>query len=293
MLVAVAFCVLSGCSGDVLKTAYSGDSGFAFASSVLNVEVSDADGNQIYVPVYRGSETFDTVEIDFEYDISESGSSDPEWADADPDGIFSLISRKIIFAEGSNTAYALVRFKDINSLGTTEKYRIRLSLKNDVSPSGRDRVVMSVNRKLTFDLVGECDYFDACIFEKSYKAEIYVAREAEIYRVADPYTEGLIAEEYAANGWMGTPSEYVQFTVDGDGYITYEPFCTGLLVEGKYNAYAYYPSTYMWGKDFSEFDSQNKKLSDKVLQLYPVYCLPDFQYGFLNDGAYPVTITLP
>ncbi|MFR0773746.1 MAG: hypothetical protein ACLSH3_08095 [Alistipes finegoldii] len=73
---------------------------------------------------------------------------------------------------------------------------------------------------------------------------------------------------------MGTPSAYVQFAVDAKGQITYEPFCTGMMVNAKYTAYAYYPGEYIWGKDFSDYNKENKKLSDKVLQLYPVYCLP-------------------
>ena len=109
----------------------------------------------------------------------------------------------------------------------------------------------------------------------------------------DPYTEGLVKEDRAENGWMGTPSAYVQFAVDANGQITYEPFCTGMMVNAKYTAYAYYPGEYIWGKDFSDYNKENKKLSDKVLQLYPVYCLPEYQYGFLNDGAYPLTVTLP
>ena len=66
-----------------------------------------------------------------------------------------------------------------------------------------------------------------------------------------------------------------------------------MKVQGKYLAYAYYPSEYQWGKDFSQYASENRRISEKELQLYPVYCLPDFQYGFLNDGAYRLTVTLP
>ena len=40
--------------------------------------------------------------------------------------------------------------------------------------------------------------------------DIYKAAEADIYRVMDPYTKGLIAEEYAANGFMDTPPAYVE-----------------------------------------------------------------------------------
>ena len=66
-----------------------------------------------------------------------------------------------------------------------------------------------------------------------------------------------------------------------------------MKVQGRYLAWAYYPGEYQWGKDFSSFNSRNRQLSEKVFQLYPVYCLPDFQYGFLNEGAYPLTIVLP
>lgn len=292
LITASVSAILCGCDQNVYKATYHGDSGFGFGSGVLNVEVSDEDRNRISVPIYRGSEEYDMVSIGFEYDISEEGASEPEWSPEDPDGVFSLTTSNVVFADGANTASALVRFNDLNSLGVTDKYRIRLTLKGDVSPSGRSQVIITVSRKLTFELLGQCDYFDACLFNDSYQTEIYKAREAEIYRVSDPYTEGLMAEDYAANGWMGSPSEFVEFSVDEEGFITYEPFNTGMLVEGKNSAWGYYPSTYVWGKDFSEFDSENRKLSDTVFQLYPVYCLPDFQYGFLNDGAYPVTITL-
>lgn len=287
-----AIIFLSCCDQNAYKATYDGESGFAFGSSVLNVEVSDDDRNSIRIPVYRGSEEFDVVSIGFEYDVSEKSSSDPVWADADPDGIFSLTTSNIVFADGAYTASALIRFNDLNRLGVSDKYRLRLTLKNDISPSGRSQIVITVSRKLTFVLIGKCEYLDVCVFEKAYTSEIYKAEEASIYRVADPYSEGLMAEDYAANGWMGSPSEYIEFSVGDDGIITYEPFNTGMLVQGLYDAYCYYPSTYVWGKDFSEYDKENKRLSDTVFQLYPVYCLPDFQYGFINDGAYPITITL-
>lgn len=284
--------MLAGCDRNVYKATYEGEAGFGFASGVLNVEVSGDDRNSISVPVYRGSEEFSSASIGFEYDVSESGSSDPEWAEADPDGVFSLTTGNVVFADGSYTANALIRFNDIDNLGVTDKYRMRLTLKNDVSPSGRGQTVVTVSRKLTFESIGQCEYLDICLFEKPYRSAISKAAEADIYRIEDPYSEGLMEEDFAANGWMGTPSEYVQFSVDDNGHITYEPFCTGMLVEGKYNAYCYYPGTYVWGKDFSEYDKENRKISDTVFQLYPVYCLPDFQYGFLNEGAYPITVTL-
>lgn len=198
-----------------------------------------------------------------------------------------------MFPDEAVEANAIIRFSDIAKMGIMDRYKMRLTIKDQLSPSNRNQVIVTVNRKLTFDYLGKCTYSDSCIFDHSYQADIYRAQEAEIYRVMDPYTEGLVKEEYAENGWMGKVPNYIQFSVDADGYIYYEPFTTGMLLNGLYMAWAYFPGEYQWGKDFSSYNSLNKKIDDKTLKLYPVYCLPDYQYGFLNDGVYPLTITLP
>ncbi len=282
--------ILISCSSDNIGPVYSGAAGFGFPSTVINAEVSGADNNRILVPINRGSFDEGTAELSFELDLS-TDSSNPQWSEQDPQGIFSLMTPNVIFPDNAYTAYAMVRFSDINKMGLTDKYRIRLTIKDKLSPSNRNSVIVTVNRKLTFDFLGKADYFDACIFEKGYTCDVYKASEADVYRVIDPYTEGLIAEEYAVYGMMGDTPEYVQFICDEDGNITYEPFNTGMLVNG-YRAFCYYPGEYQWGKDFTAFNEKNKRISDKVFQLYPVYCLPDFQFGFLNEGVYPLTITL-
>lgn len=285
--------VCLSCSKEQKGELYQWESGLAFGSSVLNVELSADDENQILVPVYRGSESVDIAVLTLQFDASEKGGASAEWVDSDPAGIFSLIARRLIFADGSYTAYAQIRFNSLDKMGIGKKYRMRLSLGDGtLSPSEKGEVVITASRRLTFKSIGTCLWTDRCVFDGTYEAEVYKAEEAEIYRVMDPYTEGLRAEDYADSGWLGTPSEYVQFTVRDDGSIYYEPFCTGMNVQGKYPAYAYYPSEYQWGKDFSSFDAMNKKISDKEFQLYPVYCLPSFQYGFLNDGAYQLTMVL-
>lgn len=49
----------------------------------------------------------------------------------------------------------------------------------------------------------------------------------------DPYREGLVAEEYAANGWMGSTPDYVEFHCEGN-HIIFNEFPTGMLFNGKY-----------------------------------------------------------
>ncbi len=283
-----ALLLCSACTDSQMGTEYSGQAGLAFASSVINAEVGEEDGGQILVPINRGGMAVEQAELSLEF---EDGNS--QWVEKDPAGIFSLVAKRVLFMDGSYTAYAQIHFTDLDQMGIGTKYRMRLSINGSLSPSGRGSVIVTASRKLTFDYLGKCSWLDICLFEKSYQADIYRAREAEIYRVADPYSEGLVAEEYAQNGWMGTPDEFVQFSVKSDGSVYYEPFCTGMNVQGKYPAYGYYPTEYIWGKDFSMYAERNRKISDREIQLYPVYCLPAMSYGFLNDGAYPVTVTLP
>lgn len=295
----IAAAILAVCTASCKKAegpVYNESTGFAFAANVLNAEVTKEDEGKLLVPVYRGTCDYNSASIAFEFDAAPEGSSKPDWVSADPSDIFSLISKKVSFADDSYTSYAQIRFGDVDKLGISKKYKMRLSIGSELSPSMRDTVVVTVSRKLTFKKYGDCTYFDECIFDNSYNAVIYKAEEAEIYRISDPYKEGLIAEEYAAEGLMGETPDYVKFSVEPDGHIVFTEFPTGMLVPtgGGKNcmAWIYYPSAYKWGKDFSEYDEKNQKLSDKHFQLYGVYCLPDFQYGFLNDGIYRIDINV-
>lgn len=280
-----------GCSKNI-GAEYTGESGFAFASGVLYTEVSEDDKGSIEIPIYRGiGSDVQQAPIKFQYDASESGSSDPVWKDVDPSGVFSLISHTVTFAQNSCDAKVRVRFSDLSKLKVSRKYRFKLEITDGVSPSNRSTVVVTVSKKLIFEKYGDCTYFDECIFEKAYNTEIYKAAGENIYRVKDPYTEGLIAEEYAAMGWMGQTPDYVEFSVEGD-HILFTEFPTGMLVNQVYMAYAFYPSDYVWGRDFSKYDEQCKKLSDKHFQLYAVYCLPSFQHGYLNEGIYKIDINV-
>lgn len=280
------------CEKGEIGALYEGESGYAFASSVLYAEVSTDDDGILEIPIYRGiGDGTGKVSIDFHYDSAPSDASNPVWVEDDPHGIFSLLTPTVTFAENSCEAIVRVKFGDSNKLRTADKYRMKLDIIDGVSPSERSSVIVTVTKKLVFEKYGDCTYTDYCIFENSYITEIYKAQGEEIYRVMDPYRQGLIAEEYAAEGWMGTPPDYVEFTCEGD-HISFKEFPTGMLFNKTHMAYAYYPSDYIWGRDFSKYDAQNKKLNDKHFQLYAVYCLPTFQYGYMNDGIYMIDIVV-
>lgn len=283
---------ITSCDKENTGAIYGGESGFAFASPVLYAEVSEEDGGFLEIPVYRGIDgDASQALISFQYDTSPLETSDPEWTDADPAGIFSLITPKVTFATNSCEAKARIRFGDYEKLKTSSKYRMKLEIADAVSPSQRSSVIVTVTKRLVFKKYGDCSYFDECIFEKAYDSEIYKAEGEEIYRVMDPYHEGLVAEDYAAQGWLGETPDYVEFSCDGD-HISFKQFATGMLFNKTHMAWVYYPSDYVWGRDFSKYDAQNKKLDDKHFQLYAVYCLPSFQYGYMNDGIYKIDIVV-
>lgn len=286
----VAAMALLSCTRENEGALYDGESGFAFASNVLYAEVSSDDKGTLEIPVYRGvNGTAQQAHVSFKYDTAPQDASTPVWEDADPNDVFSLVSSKVTFSPNSCKALVRLRFSDTGKLKTSVKYRMRLDIIDGVSPSGRSTITVTVTKKLVFKKYGDCDYFDECIFEKAYGTEIYKADGEEIYRVMDPYREGLVAEEYAANGWMGSTPDYVEFHCEGN-HIIFNEFPTGMLFNGKYMAYAYFPSDYKWGRDFSKYDAHNLKLDDKHFQLYAVYCLPSFQYGYMNDGIYKIDI---
>lgn len=289
-------CVTASCQKPVGAT-YSGEGGFAFASNVLNVELTPEDDGLLNVPLYRSSLDVNGARVRFEYDVSESGSSNPIWSETDPDGVFSLLSGKVNFADVAYRSYAKISFSDVSALGFSSKYRMRLYIEGNSSPSNRDTTVLTVSRKLTFEEIGECSVFDHCMFDNAYTCKLFKARECDVYRVMDPFTQGLIAEEYAQEGLMQNPPAYIQFECHADGLITFEPFPTGMLVPTPSGAlcmaWVYYPGEYRWGKDFSRWNAENRKVSQKLFQLYGVHCLPDFQYGFLDEGIYAIDIVLP
>jgi len=280
----------AACDKDNVGALYEGESGFAFASGVLYAEVSEDDKGTVEIPIYRGiAGSAQQAAVKFQFDVSETDSDTPVWKDEDPSGVFSLISPKVTFSENSCESKVRVRFGDISKLSISRKYRIKLDIMEGISPSSRNSVVLTVTKKLIFEKYGDCTWFDECIFENAYPTEIYKAVDEEIYRVRDPYTQGLIAEEYAEMGWMGKTPDYVEFTVSGS-HIDFTEFQTGMLVNAVYMAYAYYPGDYVWGRDFSKYNEKCRKIDDKHFQLYAVYCLPDYQHGYLNDGIYCIDI---
>ena len=279
----IAACLAFSCSDGNVAALYTGEDGFAFASGIAYAEVGPEDEGRILIPIYRSGFGVNGAKVSFSV-------SRPD-GDEDPGTLFSLLTPNVIFPDGALSSNVQIRVSDISKMSLTGKYRLNLKIKENLTPSMRDEVAVTASRKLTFEPFGRASVMDNCMFEKAYETDILKARETEAYRVKDPFREGLVAEEYAENGWMENPPEYIQFIVAPDGLITYEPFRTGMKVNGKHMAWACHPSAYTQA-DFSAKIPENRKLSEKVFQLYPVYYLPEVFDGYLHEGAYPLVITV-
>ncbi|MCI2083149.1 MAG: hypothetical protein LKK19_03190 [Bacteroidales bacterium] len=277
--------LFSGCSRDIKGTLYSGEGGFGFSSSVLNVESTAEDDGKILVPVYRSTlDGGNEVRIGFAFYNNDT----KEYQTSDPDNNFSLTTSKVVFADDSYESHAQIRFADLSAMGISEKHRMKLTILGDVGPAGDSVVTITVNRKLTFDYLGEGLYHDEFLFYDSYPVDIYSAREAEIIRIMDPYTEGLVKEEYVANGCSYTPDSYVDIFTNSDSTVYFAPIAIGFLYEGTRKVYAYYPGDYT-ELDYTSYSKDSRWTDSKTINLSPIYAVPD--YGHFD--VFPITIDLP
>ena len=283
--------------GPLYEKGTSEEAGISFNSSVLSIHLP-VGSTYFDVPVVRGDISVQTATVKFSFDTTYTGSAaDSLWVDEDPDGIFSLSASRVVFRDETLTSYARINVSDIEKMSPSMKYKMRLSLKGREDDFRNSVVTISVSRLLDFSYYCDCMFLDNCIFENSYRCKLYKAEGCEVYRLMDPYSEGLQKEEYYENSCAANPPAYVEFSCDAlTGLVSYEPFYTGMLVPTGatvLKAYAYHPASYKtsWGRDFSAKIVENYKVSDGCFHLCPVYCLPDLSYGYLNEGAYELIIT--
>ncbi|MBR1870038.1 MAG: hypothetical protein IJ799_08265 [Bacteroidales bacterium] len=283
LIFAAALVAAVSCGDGNVAALYEGADGFAFPSGIAYVEVGPEDEGRMLLPIHRSGFGVSVAKVELKTERPDGFE--------DPGSNFSLLTPNVVFPDGALTSNVQIRIADVGKMSLTGKYRLVLRIKDDLTPSGRGELLVTASRRLTFEPFGRATVMDNCMFDKAYETDIMKAAETDAYRVMDPYRQGLVAEDYAAEGWMQDPPAYIQFLVADDGSITYEPFRTGMKVNGKYMAWACHPSAYT-SADFSSKIAENKRLSEKVFQLYPVYYLPDVHDGYLNDGAYPLVITV-
>ncbi|MEG0463985.1 MULTISPECIES: hypothetical protein [Bacteroides] len=181
LVVVLAFGIIgmTSCDSEPEGTIYNSTAlDAAFFSTQLNTELAAQDNGVIEVPIYRAGKNGEAsvkVQID-------SKTIDQ--------GLFSLTSPTVSFADGESSAVAKIGF-DLSKLGVTDVYTIVLSLVDptEASPSGVKTIKINAQRKLTWETFGTGLYTDG-LFEDSWEQLIEKAKEGNIYRLPDCVVKG-------------------------------------------------------------------------------------------------------
>ena len=287
LLLVIAGTVFSSCEQKVEGALFDSNNqhiGFSFASTVLNVETSASDYNVIRVPIYRVKNSGNMISVScLFYDKTKD-----EYVENDPNRIFRFTTPRVIFSDDSNIGYAQISYSDIEALGVTDKYQMKLKIAENVSYGGTQETNVTISRRLTFNPIGKGTFYDEFLFYKTYDVEIQKAEEANVYRVMDPFSEGLVAEDYVKNGWYTAPSRYVQIEIKSDNSVRFDEFVNGMYFQARYVVCGINPPerTENLDKDLSSF---HNSFDGKTITLYPFYYIKN--YGFFD--CFPMVITLP
>ena len=197
----------------------------------------------------------------------------------------------ITFEAGKASAEYVIRFNDL-IIG--ESYTATIALPDSLtSVSGNTSCAVSISLNYNWISLGTGKFIDDFILGEEYDVEILQAEGFPIYRIMNPYTQGL-ADALAAGDLapekVGKPASYIEISVDEDGLVYYDYFATGYLYSGTDMVYALHPSEAyedpaMW--------QHNCEIEEGVFQLAPYY----YMFGLggwdytQEDGI--IVITLP
>ncbi|WP_291527973.1 hypothetical protein [Bacteroides sp. UBA939] len=194
----------------------------AFASTQMNAELSAEDNGVLRVPVYRGNTG---AEASVGISVDEATTEE---------GIFTLSSSTIAFAQGNAVGYAELRFS-MDDLSATDKYTIVLTIddENALSPAQCGEITVSAQRKLTWENYGTGIYTSQ-LFGDAWEQPIQKAKEGNIYRLPDCIMEGypfvftLSDDNQKLVNWGLQPTGYRDATY---GMMYYSP--TGMERQGN------------------------------------------------------------
>ncbi len=205
--------LIVGCNQDNIGALYSdgGKPQVAFSSTVLLKSMTPADNNEIQVAVYRTSNKGTTPQVKLNF--VPSGISI---------GKFTLKTPTLSFVDGSNVAYAVIGYTDINALKATAKYAMTLQIidTTDWSPSNMNVIAITAQRQLTFEPFGT-GTFTSTFFGGTWNQPILKAQEGDVYRLPALYPK---------DDYMNPAVGYdFTFAVNPDNTISFDPQQTGYV----------------------------------------------------------------
>lgn len=252
----------------------------AFTACGDDVEYSPADkpvNAQVYFPTTNGA-TVDLSKDKTSFDVTLMRAKTDE-AITVPitvtgGGSFFTIPTSVSFAQGVDKAVLSISYNP-ESLEYDAYSEIKLTIGDEsaTTPYGMAQYVFKAGIPAPWTSLGKATFSDAFLFANKYSVELQRNDlNPSLYRLVDPYSEGLTKESFTSNG---DQSLYVEFTLlkpgdkIGDVTITMEDlvyfpyYCTGFFnTSNDYNTNvdAHHPS------DFSSLNSEAAWTFNRVLQ---------------------------
>ncbi len=252
----------------------------AFTACGDDVEYSPADkpvNAQVYFPTTNGA-TVDLSKDKTSFDVTLMRAKTDEAITvpitATGGGSFFTIPTSVSFAQGVDKAVLSISYNP-ESLEYDAYSEIKLTIGDEsaTTPYGMAQYVFKAGIPAPWTSLGKATFSDAFLFANKYSVELQRNDlNPSLYRLVDPYSEGLTKEGFTSNG---DQSPYVEFTLlkpgdkIGDVTITMEDlvyfpyYCTGFFnTSNDYNTNvdAHHPS------DFTNLNSEAAWTFNRVLQ---------------------------
>lgn len=252
----------------------------AFTACGDDVEYSPADkpvNAQVYFPTTNGA-TVDLSKDKTSFDVTLMRAKTDEAITvpitATGGGSFFTIPTSVSFAQGVDKTVLSISYNP-ESLEYDAYSEIKLTIGDEsaTTPYGMAQYVFKAGIPAPWTSLGKATFSDAFLFANKYSVELQRNDlNPSLYRLVDPYSEGLTKEGFTSNG---DQSPYVEFTLlkpgdkIGDVTITMEDlvyfpyYCTGFFnTSNDYNTNvdAHHPS------DFTNLNSEAAWTFNRVLQ---------------------------
>lgn len=252
----------------------------AFTACGDDVEYSPADkpvNAQVYFPTTNGA-TVDLSKDKTSFDVTLMRAKTDEAITvpitATGDGSFFTIPTSVSFAQGVDKAVLSISYNPESlEYDTYSEIKLTIGDESATTPYGMAQYVFKAGIPAPWTSLGKATFSDAFLFANKYSVELQRNDlNPSLYRLVDPYSEGLTKEGFTSNG---DQSPYVEFTLlkpgdkIGDVTITMEDlvyfpyYCTGFFnTSNDYNTNvdAHHPS------DFSSLNSEAAWTFNRVLQ---------------------------
>lgn len=249
----------TSCSEDDVDKGPAGGilgNGVYFPTTAASVQFFVEGQTQLQIPVCRSVDT-----EAFEIQVI-SDTTNPE--------IFTFPDYAQFAAGELETVFTITIDASAVEQGVEYGISLLLSDNDNLSSYGAPSYEFTAMIDPWIDLEGEGTFEDYFLFEETYKVKIRRhVNNPNMYRVVDPWSDGLEAEGYVEAGIAAsTYSDHFDFVVDPEtGLITYEDTLYALstaAVGVSGNFYLFHPSKYNLEVSY------NRQLMDGVFQIAPL-----------------------